>query len=101
MADGKLVVNTENLQGVTIPAMQASKTDLEDSYTRMKGIVNGLVVNGYMESETAQAYVDEFSTLLAPDIEKLTALIESYYTQLGQICDGFAAHDQGMARELC
>ena len=64
---------------------------------RYKKYVGELVENGYMESESATAHVEEFNNLLSPDITKLIEVIEEYYNQLKQICSNFSEGDSTWA----
>ena len=100
MADENLIVDVDNLTNVTIPEMQRLKTEVETSFADMKTIVRGLVDNGYMDSETAISYVNEFNNLLAPDIQALLDLIQDYYTRLGEICENFIQNDVKMSGNL-
>ena len=97
MASGSLIVDVENLTGVTITSMQTLKGEVDTAHENMKNAVQKMVDNGYMDSETAIAYVDEFKELISSDLLTLSTLIESYYTQLGQICESFLEGDASMA----
>ncbi len=96
----KLRVDVDSLTSVTIPAMKQEKTNLDTCYDDMCGIVQSLVDNGYMESEAATAYVEEFKTLLAPDVAKLSEMVDTYCVQLGQICTAFSEQDRAIADSL-
>lgn len=100
MADGSLIVDVENLTGVTITSMQTLKGEVDTAHDNMKAAVQKMVDNGYMDSETAVAYVDEFTNLLSPDLQTLSNLIESYYTQLEQVCNAFLEGDTSMAANV-
>lgn len=71
--------------------------NLDDDMTTT---VSSLVSNGYMEAESATAYVEEFKNMLGPDIESLSELINQFYTQLSQICQNFAEADANIADML-
>lgn len=100
MASDSLIVNVDCLTGETIPAMQNIKTEIDTAHTNMKTAVQNLVNNGYMDSETATAYVEEFERLLSPDIQALSTLVESYYTQLGNVCTNFVNEDMELSKLL-
>lgn len=80
--------------------MKNCETNIESVYSDMKSTVEGLVTNGYMEADAANAYVDEFTQMLGPDIEKLSQLINQFYTQLSQVCQNFAEADAKIASML-
>ncbi|MBQ8167625.1 MAG: hypothetical protein IJZ96_11435 [Lachnospiraceae bacterium] len=98
MGTDSLIVDVDSLTGETIPAMQLVKTEIDTAHTNMKAAVQSLVNDGYMDSETATAYVEEFETLLSPDIQALSTLVESYYTQLGNVCTNFVNGDIELSR---
>ena len=100
MFDENLIVDVDSLTTITIPSMQKLKTDIETSFSNMTTTINELVDNGYMDSETAIAYVNEFNSLLSPDIQALVDLVSTYATQLGQICENFIQNDKNMANNI-
>lgn len=89
-------VAVENLIG----NMKEYETEIEGVYSDMTTAVESLVNNGYMEAESATAYVSEFKQILGPDIEKLSELINQFYTQLSQVCQNFADADSKIAGML-
>lgn len=89
-------VSVENLIG----NMKEYETEIEGVYSDMTTAVESLVNNGYMEAESATAYVSEFKQILGPDIEKLSELIGQFYTQLSQVCQNFADADSKIAGML-
>ena len=76
------------------------ETEVEEIYDLMDTTVGSLVSEGYMEAESATAYVDEFEKMLGPDIQKLKALIASFHKQLTDICTNFAERDSNIADML-
>lgn len=80
--------------------MKTYEASIETTYTDMKTTVESLVNNGYMEAEAANAYVNEFTEMLGPDVEKLAELIGKFSTQLTQICENFAEADAAIASML-
>lgn len=83
-----------------INQMKACEENISEIYTDMHTTVESLVNNGYMEAEAANAYVDEFTEMLAPDIENLKELVAEYYAQLSKICANFAEADAKIAQAL-
>lgn len=83
-----------------INQMKACEENISEIYTDMHTTVESLVNNGYMEAEAANAYVDEFTEMLAPDIESLKELVAEYYAQLSKICANFAEADAKIAQAL-
>lgn len=69
---------------------------LEEVFADMKDAVSSLVEQGYMEAETASACVNEFDTIMAPDLEDLVDLIDDYQKQLKQICEAFQNADKAL-----
>lgn len=96
----KLIVDSDSLTTITIPAMKRHQESISTCYEDMKAAVQSLVDNGYMQSETAEAYVTEFTTLVAPDVQELCSMVGTYYTQLQQISDSFLQVDATMAGSL-
>ena len=80
--------------------MKGYETEIESTYSEMSTTVESLVNNGYMEADSANAYVNEFKQLLGPDIQKLSELINQFYTQLSQICENFSEADSKIAGML-
>ena len=80
--------------------MKGYEGNIEDLYSDMTTTVSSLVSNGYMEAESATAYVEEFINILGPDIESLSELINQFYIQLSQICQNFAEADANIADML-
>ena len=94
---GSLRVDVDNLTSVTITSMQQEKTKLYSCYEDMASAVQSLVDNEYMQSQAANAYVEEFNSLIKPDVEALSNMVETYYTQLSQICEAFTEGDRALA----
>lgn len=94
---GSLRVDVDNLTSVTITSMQQEKTKLDSCYEDMASAVQSLVDNEYMQSKAANAYVEEFNSLIKPDVEALSNMVETYYTQLSQICEAFTEGDRALA----
>lgn len=94
-----LRIDYERLNGL-VNDMRICEIDIENIYSDMRLTVSSLIHNGYMEAEAATAYVNEFNSLLAPDIESLKTLISDYYTQLNNICNAFAEADNKMSQML-
>ena len=90
----KIEVNYEAIEQDTIPAMQRAESDIEALYNHVDKAVKSL--KGYMEAESAEAYVTEFESLLGPDIKKLEELTSEYYQQLQQVVKNFADLDKEM-----
>ena len=88
----RLRVDYAAVEGL-IGDMKGYEGNIEDLYSDMTTTVGSLVSNGYMEAESATAYVEEFKNMLGPDIESLSDLINQFYTQLSQICQNFAEAD--------
>ena len=86
--------------GDIIDDMKKCETTIEVVYGDMKTTVEALVNNGYMEAISATAYVTEFNSLLAPEIESLKTLINKYYNQLSEICEKFNDADYKLAQGL-
>ena len=80
--------------------MKDYESEVERIYEEMDNTVKSLVNNGYMEAESANAYVAEFEDLLGPDIKKLSQLIQSFYKQLNDICNNFEEADAKIAEML-
>lgn len=74
--------------------------EIQVIYDDMDTIVKSLVSEGYMEAESATAYVEEFENLLGPDIKSLKLLVDSFYKQLTQICSNFETKDADIAKML-
>lgn len=69
---------------------------LEEVFADMKDTVSSLVEQGYMEAETATACINEFDTIMAPDLGDLVDLIDEYKKQLKQICEAFQNADKAL-----
>lgn len=95
----RLRVDYEAVQEL-IEDMKGYEADIESTYSDMTTTVKSLVDKGYMEADSANAYVDEFTEMLGPDIEKLSELINKFYTQLSQVCQNFADADAKIAGML-
>jgi uncharacterized protein YukE len=80
--------------------MKDYESEVEEIYDEMDNTVKSLVNNGYMDAESANAYVSEFEELLGPDIKKLSQLIQSFYKQLDDICNNFEEADAKIADML-
>lgn len=80
--------------------MQTAAENVQTTYESMKTTVNSLVSNGYMEAESATAYVDNFTSLMGPALEELNVLLTSFYNQLNTICDNFAEADASIAKAI-
>lgn len=93
---GKLKINYMEVENL-IGDMKGYEEEIEGVYADMKTTVESLVNNGYMEAESATAYVAEFKQILGPNIESLSELINSFYTQLSQICENFEEMDKKIA----
>ncbi len=74
--------------------MSNCSSKLEEVFADMKDTVSSLVEQGYMEAETANACVNEFDTIMSPDLEDLVDLIDEYQKQLKQICEAFQNADK-------
>ena len=74
--------------------------EIESIYDVMDTTVGSLVSDGYMEAESATAYVEEFENMLGPDIQSLKTLVASFYKQLSDICDNFEDADSRIAEML-
>lgn len=96
----RLRVNYNMVENL-INDMRGYGLDIERIYSEMTATVTGLVDKEYMEAESAEAYINEFTEMLAPDIEKLSDLISNYYLQLHEICINFAEADKQIAHSLC
>lgn len=95
----RLRVDYEAVQEL-IEDMKGYEADIESTYSDMTTTVKSLVDKGYMEADSANAYVDEFTEMLGPDIESLSELINKFYTQLSQVCQNFADADAKIAGML-
>lgn len=95
----RLRVDYEAVQEL-IEDMKEYEAGIESTYSDMTTTVKSLVDKGYMEADSANAYVDEFTEMLGPDIEKLSELINKFYTQLSQVCQNFADADAKIAGML-
>ena len=80
--------------------MKKYEEEIGSRYTDMTAIVESLVNDGYMEAESADAYITEFKEMLGPDLKKLLDIVHKFYTQLSQICQNFADHDSKIADML-
>ena len=69
-------------------------------YDTMLTTVNSLVENGYMEAESANAYVGNFTSLIGPAITELNSLVVAFYTQLDTICENFAEIDRQVSEAI-
>lgn len=95
----RLKVDYVAVEGLIVD-MKGYEKQITSVFDNMKTTVNALVKNGYMEAESATAYVNEFTSMLGPDIQKLSTLIKEFYTQLSQICQNFADADSKIAGML-
>ncbi len=95
----RLRVDYEAVQEL-IEDMKGYEADIESTYSDMTTTVKSLVDKGYMEADSANAYVEEFTEMLGPDIESLSELINKFYTQLSQVCQNFADADAKIAGML-
>ena len=80
--------------------MEKEATNIMSVYESMLTTVNSLVSNGYMEAESANTYVDNFTSLIGPSILELNTLLVKFYTQLNTICDNFADVDAQIAAKI-
>ncbi|MBE5953203.1 MAG: hypothetical protein E7257_03505 [Lachnospiraceae bacterium] len=80
--------------------MEKAAENIMTVYDSMLTAVNSLVENGYMEAESANSYVDNFTSLIGPSITELNSLVVSFYTQLNTICDNFADVDAQIAAKI-
>ena len=80
--------------------MEKEANNIMEVYDSMLTAVNSLVDNGYMEAESANTYVDNFTSLIGPSITELNSLLVSFYTQLNTICDNFAEVDAQIAAKI-
>jgi WXG100 family type VII secretion target len=95
----RLRVEYDSVRSI-IGNMKDYESEVEEIYDEMDNTVKSLVNNGYMEAESANAYVSEFEELLGPDIKKLSQLIQSFYKQLDDICNNFEEADAKIADML-
>ena len=95
----RLRVDYEAVQEL-IEDVKGYEADRESTYSDMTTTVKSLVDKGYMEADSANAYVEEFTEMLGPDIESLSELINKFYTQLSQVCQNFADADAKIAGML-
>ncbi|MBQ9935586.1 MAG: hypothetical protein IJO70_07060 [Lachnospiraceae bacterium] len=80
--------------------MEKEAENIMTVYESMLTAVNSLVENGYMEAESANTYVNNFTSLLGPSITELNSLVVSFYTQLNTICDNFCEVDKQIAAAI-
>ncbi len=80
--------------------MEKEAGNIMEVYESMLTTVNSLVDNGYMEAESANSYVENFTSLIGPSITELNSLVVSFYTQLNTICDNFAEVDAQIASAI-
>ena len=80
--------------------IQTYESEIEEIYDLMDTTVNALVSEGYMEAESATAYVEEFENMLGPDIQSLKTLVASFHKQLTDICNNFEDADARIADML-
>ncbi len=83
-----------------IDDMKACEKKVEEAYELMTGDVNSLRDKGYMDGESAGAYINEFKEMLSPEMEALSELVGRYYKQLSEICSNFADCDAKLAQAL-
>ncbi len=94
-----LKIDYASVQGL-VDDMKTYETQVEELYSDMTTIVQSLVTNGYMEADSANAYVSEFTEMLGPDIENLSELLTTFHTQLSEICENFKDADAQIAKML-
>ena len=94
-----LKIDYDELTGA-VKKMQTAANNVQTTYGNMKTTVNSLVTNGYMEADSANAYVENFTSLLGPSMEELNELITSFHTQLTTICENFAEADRNIANAI-
>lgn len=94
-----LRVDYEQVEAL-IGKMQSCESDISSIYSDMQSTVQSLVNNGYMEADSANAYVDEFNEMLSPDMQALKDLVAEYYAQLSKICQNFRDADEKIAASL-
>ena len=80
--------------------MEKAAENVMTVYETMLTTVNALVENGYMEAESANTYVDNFTSLVGPSITELNSLVVSFYTQLNTICENFCEVDKQIAAAI-
>jgi WXG100 family type VII secretion target len=97
---GRLRVDYRVVESL-INDMKSHEASVQSVYADMTNTVEALVNNGYMEAASANAYVEEFKAMMAPDMESLAQLIGEYYTQLNKICINFEEADNKISSMLC
>lgn len=93
MAGNNLYINYEGVDSV-VNDMRTYEENINTIYSDMSATVESLVNNGYMEAETADAYINEFKELVGPDIIKMSEVLSTFYTQLAQVKQLFIDHDR-------
>lgn len=83
-----------------VGSMQKNEANIADEYDTMSSVVKSLVTDGYMSAESANRYVEEFTALLAPDINTLLDMLEEFHTQLQKIAEMFKTVDETVAASL-
>lgn len=80
--------------------INTNKGSIESEYETITATVHSLVDAGYMSAESATAYVNQFTTILGPEIEELIVLLETYRNNLIASAEGFQNLDHEIANAL-
>lgn len=94
-----LKVNYEGIRADVIPALQNNADEMRNIHTELKGTVETLV-SEYMEGSASQSYADEFTNMIQGIFTNMETNLDSYCTQLEDICAKFEAEDQQISNIL-
>ncbi len=95
---GKLRVNYQALEDITIPELTKCETNISNVYDNMQDTVSSLTQ--YMSADAAASYIDEFVKIVGPSVESMEELVREYRTQLKQVAEQFADVDASIAKQI-
>lgn len=95
---GKLRVNYQALEEITIPELAKCERDIGCVYDSMQDAVSSLLQ--YMSADTAASYIDEFAKIVGPSVANMEELVREYRTQLKQVAEQFADVDASIAKQI-
>lgn len=86
-------VNYEEAVAI-IECLRKDKEDIEGYYEQMETIANSIVDNGLMSGDAAAKLVEEFESMIKPDLEASIDIIEECLAGLQGIVDDFVQTEQ-------
>lgn len=78
----------------TIECLKKDKADIEGYYEDMEAISKKIVDSGVMSGDTAAKLVEEFESMIVPDLEASIAIIEECLATLQGTVDDFVEVEQ-------